>query len=285
MVAISAANHQENPMKALVLRQDAKRAAKATQALINKGFQVVCVETRQTAHALISLDTVDLVVMDEQVNGRLTHSLALWAEHQNPYVSTIFLTDRAAADTDELYELIPSLYGILGTKTEAGLLGRLALSSVENVAEAEARVKRNAARVSAWDEDAVAEAALALEIDIAASEAADEVEATSATQHTLPTFSEAEGAYYLSPEHIVDHFEYRPAPKPEQDGAAAISEAVAAIKERAERRQASRQERIAAALQSHPIPLIFNGQAAVSRSSEHQFHYPKHAQQTAVERA
>ncbi len=130
-------------MKALLLRHDVEAAAGDAQALIDKGFQVVCVETRNVAHALMRIETVDLLVMEERIGGRLTHALALSAERHNPYISTVLMTDRPGSETDELYELIPSLYALVGTDTAPRLLGQLALSSVENYDEIEARVRRN----------------------------------------------------------------------------------------------------------------------------------------------
>ncbi|WP_296428585.1 imidazoleglycerol-phosphate dehydratase [Yoonia sp.] len=139
-------------MKALILRSEAESAAACAQALINKGFQVLCVETRRVAHALIQLDTVDLLVLEERIDGQLTHALALSAERRNPYASVIIVTDRPGAETDELYDLIPCLYGVIGTQSSAALVSQLALSSTENFEEAQARVRRHASRYV--DEDA-----------------------------------------------------------------------------------------------------------------------------------
>ena len=138
-------------MKALILRKNANATASCAQALIDKGFQVACVETRKVARALIQLETIDLLVMDEMVDGRLTHALALSAERRNPYVSAIIVTDRTGPDTDELYDLIPCLYGLVGSDSSGRLISQLALSSTENYEEAEARVRRNA-RLVAEDE-------------------------------------------------------------------------------------------------------------------------------------
>lgn len=153
-------------MKALVLREDATATAKSATALIDKGFQVACVETRKVARALIQLDTIDLLVMDEQVNGQLTHALALSAERRNPYVSAIMFTDRTGPDTDELYDLIPCLYGLVGSDSSGQLIGQLALSSTENFAEAQARVDRLAQWAGPDDthlDDATLDALLAAE--------------------------------------------------------------------------------------------------------------------------
>ena len=121
---------QENPMKALILRNDAAASLATAHALIDKGFQILSVDTQALAHALIRLDTIDLLVMDERVEGQLTHAIALSAERKNPYLSAILVTDRTAEETDDLFELIPSLYGLVGHDTTARILGKLALSAV-----------------------------------------------------------------------------------------------------------------------------------------------------------
>lgn len=132
-------------MKALILRNDTDAAIATARALIDKGFQVLCVETLTVAHSLIRVDTIDLLVMDERVEGQLTHAIALSGERRNPYLSAIFLTDRSSAETDDLYALIPSLYALVGAETAPELLGKLALSAVSNVEEVIARVASHAA--------------------------------------------------------------------------------------------------------------------------------------------
>ena len=96
-------------MKALILRSDAKASVATAHALIEKGFQILSVDTQAVAHALIRVDTIDLLVMDERIEGQLTHAIALSGERRNPYLSTILLTDRKAHETDDLFDLIPCL--------------------------------------------------------------------------------------------------------------------------------------------------------------------------------
>lgn len=132
-------------MKALILRKDADAAVATAAALIDKGFQILCVENLSVAHALIRVDTIDLLVMDEKVEGQLTHAIALSSERRNPYVAAILLTDRPAEDTDDLYDLIPCLYGLVGAGTAPALLGKLAVSAVSTVNEVAARVAAQAA--------------------------------------------------------------------------------------------------------------------------------------------
>ncbi len=144
-VATIAAIYQENPMRALILRNDPNAAVASSRALIDKGFQILCVDTRQAAETLVRMDTVDLLVMDEQVQGELTHCVALSGERRNPYISAILMTDRSREETDDLYDLIPSLYALAGVDTAPTLVGQLAVASVVNSAETIARVAENAA--------------------------------------------------------------------------------------------------------------------------------------------
>lgn len=132
-------------MRALILRNDPDAAVESSRALIDKGFQILCVENRTIAETLIRMDTIDLLVMDEEVEGCLTHGIALSGERKNPYISAIIVTDRTSQETDDLYELIPSLYALVGSNTAPKLVGQLALSSVANVDDVRARVRRNLA--------------------------------------------------------------------------------------------------------------------------------------------
>ena len=131
-------------MKALILRADAKASVETARVLIDKGFQILTVDTQAVAHALIRVDTIDLLVMDERIEGQLTHAIALSGERRNPYLSAILLTDRKAEETADLYDLIPSLYGMVGMQTAPDLLAKLALCAVSNIETALARVAKNA---------------------------------------------------------------------------------------------------------------------------------------------
>ncbi|MFT6945324.1 MAG: hypothetical protein ACJAUW_001906 [Yoonia sp.] len=85
------------------------------------------------------MDTIDLLVMDERIDGQLTHSIALSGERRSPYLSVIMLTDRDGAETDDLF---PCLYALAGSGTAPHVLGLLAMSAVSNVDEAFAWVNR-----------------------------------------------------------------------------------------------------------------------------------------------
>jgi len=161
-------------MKALILRNDPDAARETSRALMDKGFQILCIETLSVAHALIRVDTVDLLVMDERVEGQLTHAIALSGERKNPYLSTILLTDRKGEDTDDLYALIPTLYALAGMETSPLIMGQLALCAVSNPAEAKARVARNVAATMMVEEAVLPPLARAPEPVLAHSDQDDE---------------------------------------------------------------------------------------------------------------
>ncbi len=127
-------------MKALILRQDPDASHAISRALMDKGFQILCVEKLDVAHALIRVDTIDLLVMDERIDGQLTHAIALSGERKNPCLSAIFMTDRPGEQTEDLYALIPSLYALVGMEVDAKLVAKLALSAVSNIEDLMARI-------------------------------------------------------------------------------------------------------------------------------------------------
>lgn len=117
-------------MQALVLNDDRKVQAATAMALFKRNFQVVTADDVEIGAAYANLGVFDLVVMAERVQGRLSHSVALAAELRNPDVTTMVLTPRADEDVDELYELLPSLYCLLGDKLEPEMVARMAVAGV-----------------------------------------------------------------------------------------------------------------------------------------------------------
>lgn len=152
-------------MKALILRNDADAGVATARALIDKGFQILSIDTLAVAHALIRIDAIDLLVMDERFEGQLTHAIGLSGERKNPYLSTLLLSDRTAEETDDLFDLIPSLYGVLGLQTSPELISKLALSSVMALDVSAARVARNAADDLAEQEGEIVEEEPAINAD------------------------------------------------------------------------------------------------------------------------
>ncbi|MBQ1202469.1 MAG: imidazoleglycerol-phosphate dehydratase [Loktanella sp.] len=144
-------------MKAMILRDDAADAVQTAHLLSRKGFQTYCVGSRDIAQAMLQAELIDLLVMDERIGAQLTHALALSAERRNPYLSTIIMTDQGAEATDDLYDLIPSLYALIGTRTGTDMMGQIVLSAVANADEAARRIDRRlaleAAEIVAGDDD------------------------------------------------------------------------------------------------------------------------------------
>ncbi len=116
-------------MQVMVLDQDQNLQVQLAGALMQKGFHVICVESIGAAENFIRRDFIDVLVMGERVGGKLSHSLALLAECRNPLVSAILLTDRTGPGLEEIFDLIPSIYGILGRKISADIVAQVVLAS------------------------------------------------------------------------------------------------------------------------------------------------------------
>lgn len=165
-------------MKALILRNDADAAVATGRALIEQGCQILSVDSQAVAHTLIRVDAIDLLVMDETVEGQLTHAIGLSGERKNPYLSTILISDRPAAETDDLFALIPSLYSIVGTETAPEVIGQLAVTASAVDAAKAARILQNQAEDIAeasqeTEDDELADVAAVVKGVMAAVEEAD----------------------------------------------------------------------------------------------------------------
>jgi len=123
-------------MQALVLNDDRDAQTGVTMALLKRGFHVINAESISVAMAYVGLGAIDLVVLNERIEGQLSHSVALSAEYHNPQVTTLLMTPRTDPEVDELYDLLPSLYSLLGTDLPADLVAQLALSAVVGKARA-----------------------------------------------------------------------------------------------------------------------------------------------------
>lgn len=117
-------------MQALVLNDDMEQQVAMSVALLKRGFQVVTAASVDHAMAYADLGVIDLVVMTERPDGRLSHPVALSAELRNPQVTTMLLTPRNDAEVEELYELLPSLYCLLGPELPAELVATMAVAGV-----------------------------------------------------------------------------------------------------------------------------------------------------------
>jgi DNA-binding response OmpR family regulator len=117
-------------MQVMVLEQDQQRQAQLARALMEKGFHVLCVESLDAAECFVRMDVVDVLVLGERVGGRLSHSLALLAECRNPMVSAILLTERSGPDMDELFDLIPAVYAILGRDVAPRVVTQIVMAAI-----------------------------------------------------------------------------------------------------------------------------------------------------------
>lgn len=117
-------------MHILIVDDDATRQTELTYAFMVLGFQTTATASHAVAESCIRRDWVDLLLMPERVSQRLTHSLALLAEWRNPMVATMLLSPRSGEDSEELFDLIPSLYCLLAPETATNRVTAFALASI-----------------------------------------------------------------------------------------------------------------------------------------------------------
>lgn len=112
-------------MQALILNSDRSVLRAHTVALLKHGFSVVNATSLEEAQDYSRLGAFDLVLMEERVEGRLTHTISLIAEQKKDDVITVLITDRADNALNELCDLLPSLNCFVGTGVSNDLLMKL----------------------------------------------------------------------------------------------------------------------------------------------------------------
>ena len=122
-------------MQVLIVDDDIDRQSDLTIAFMQAGFQAMATHSLRVAETCIRRNVVDLLVMTERVQGRLTHALALLGEYRNPMLATILLTDRTDSDVDELFLLLPSLHGLLSPDSDPAVVTKLLLGSLTSSAD------------------------------------------------------------------------------------------------------------------------------------------------------
>lgn len=122
-------------MIALIVQSNPYRAAATTAHLMRMGFQVMTVESLPAAEAMSHLGIVDLMVLDERINGDLTHKLILSAERRNPGLTALMLTSRKGPEADELYLLLPALYALLPYDAEPAMIAKLVSAGLSYAGE------------------------------------------------------------------------------------------------------------------------------------------------------
>jgi hypothetical protein len=138
-------------MQVLILEDDPSFQAQLAQAMMGKGFNVLCVETVPAAEAFLRLDMADVLIAGERIGGRLSHPVALLAECRNPLVAAVLLTDRSGPELDELFDLMPSLVGVLGRRVAPSVVTQVVMAAVADMASDSVR-GRLAARWAAADQ-------------------------------------------------------------------------------------------------------------------------------------
>jgi len=117
-------------MHVLLLDDDHDRHEDIMTAFLKAGYQITATSSLKVAEAILMYGYVDLLVATETLRDRLTHTTALFAEHRNPTVSTIMISDRSGTDVEELYELIPSVHCIVGSDISGKVILELGRASV-----------------------------------------------------------------------------------------------------------------------------------------------------------
>lgn len=117
-------------MHALIVDDHSDQQSKLAIAFMRSGFQTTSTGNHTVADCCIRGGLVDILVMSERVEGRLTHALSLLAECRNHAVETILITSRTDADIDELFLLLPSLHVIVAPDTAPEMITKLAISAV-----------------------------------------------------------------------------------------------------------------------------------------------------------
>ncbi len=117
-------------MQAMILDDDPQYQALVARELMARGFLVVCVDSLAAAEAVVRLDMLDLVILGERVQGRLSHNVALLADCRVPAVPSVLVTDRSGDEIAELFDLIPAIYSILGRRTAPSMVAQIAVAAV-----------------------------------------------------------------------------------------------------------------------------------------------------------
>lgn len=118
-------------MHVLIVEEDGRRRAELEVAFLRAGFQVTATESQIIAESCIRGNIVDLLMIAERVDQRLTHALSLLAECRNPVVETILSSPRCDANIEELFLLLPSLHCIVGEEVAPSLITKIAVSALE----------------------------------------------------------------------------------------------------------------------------------------------------------
>ncbi|MCC7319618.1 MAG: response regulator [Rubellimicrobium sp.] len=117
-------------MQVMVLDEEPLHAAHLARALMARGLQVICVDSIAAAEALVRLGLFDLLILAERVQGHLSHRIALMADCGGRSIPSVIVTDRQGDDVAELFELIPSVYAVMGRDTQPAMVAKIAVAAL-----------------------------------------------------------------------------------------------------------------------------------------------------------
>ncbi|WP_095589992.1 response regulator transcription factor [Actibacterium ureilyticum] len=93
------------------------------------GYDVTCAFAVDEALAHLRLGQTRLLILRDRIDGRGSLSAALAAEFYRPDVACVILSDRAGAETDELFDLIPALRALVGEDCRPALAAKCAMAA------------------------------------------------------------------------------------------------------------------------------------------------------------
>ena len=117
-------------MKVLIVGDDHGRQTRLAAAMMQTGFQVICVETARSAGNYLGTDLVDVLILTETRSARIGNVWSCISHSRNPGLSVIVMSDRTGPASDELFEDIPSLYCVLALDIAPGTIASIALASI-----------------------------------------------------------------------------------------------------------------------------------------------------------
>lgn len=117
-------------MQALILGDDFGNQTRLAAALMAAGFQVICVESTRAAQSYMGAQIVDVLIVTETRSVRVGQSCACVAHSRNRQVSVLVVTDRTGPATDELFDEVPQLYGVIGFDMPPAMIAGLARASI-----------------------------------------------------------------------------------------------------------------------------------------------------------
>jgi DNA-binding response OmpR family regulator len=115
-------------MQVLILHEDAAFRDSLAATLRARGHSVHAFDAVAPARDAAREGRLDLLVMAERIDDRLTHDLALLAEWRNPDLSLLLLSDREGLARAELFDLLPALKDVLPAEADEADLARRILA-------------------------------------------------------------------------------------------------------------------------------------------------------------